>query len=523
VSAAALTIVPPAHGVWLDLGTHTERLLGPGAHELERGAGFAWIDVELPAPAAVAALAAAGLVPTGIAADPEAIGGIGSDHGAGYLQLSLTGTRLDGERLVLDRREIVVRADVVVTLHRGLPTHFDDLRERYREDFPRFARTHGFLLFELVGHLADGFQSAVRGLGDRIDDLRIAASLPGGRPGPGDGANLLASVLVLRRVLARTRDLLSEISSRRSPFVPETTQPFLRDVGDRVDGLVADLAFSRDVLDEALRLADPAPAEAGSAPSVAAAPPATAPGRPPIAIASLGGFEVRRAGVPVSSSELGGERPRELLAALLAARRPVQRAQLLAWLWPGEPPDRGTRVLAEAVTGLRRALDAHGAAGGSSVLVAEGASHRLVLGEDDSWDVDQLLRLDPASLDRDGLATALDRYGRPFCPEWPHADWARAVREDCARAVARLRGAMGDALLASGRPEEAIRHFEALVESDPEDEAGHRGVMRCHADAGRLPLALRQFHACRSILRQTQGADPGPETQALYLELLGQR
>ena len=47
--------------------------------------------------------------------------------------------------------------------------------------------------------------------------------------------------------------------------------------------------------------------------------------------------------------------------------------------------------------------------------------------------------------------------------------------------------------------------------------------MRCHAEAGRLPLALRQFHACRSILRQTQGADPGPETQALYLELLARR
>jgi DNA-binding SARP family transcriptional activator len=82
---------------------------------------------------------------------------------------------------------------------------------------------------------------------------------------------------------------------------------------------------------------------------------------------------------------------------------------------------------------------------------------------------------------------------------------------------------MGDVLLAAGRPDDAIGHFEALVESDPEDEAGHRGVMRCHADAGRLPFALRQFHACRSILRQTQGADPSRETQALYLELLGRR
>jgi DNA-binding SARP family transcriptional activator len=521
---AAVTIVPPAHGVWLDLGTHTERVLEPGGHELDGGEGFVWVDVELPAPEAVAALAAAGLVPAGVGADPEAAGGVGSAYGADHLQLSLTGARLDGDGLVLDRREIVVSPGAVVTLHRGLPTHFEDLRERYRDGFPRFARTHGFLLFELVGHLTDGLQAVVRGLGDRIDELRMAAALPGRRPHPSDGSDLLASVLVMRRVLARTRDLLSEISSRRSPFVPETTQPYLHDVADRVDGLVADLAFSRDVLDEALRLADAGPAEGAPAPAPATAEPSTpAPGRPPVAIASLGGFEASRGGVPVAASELGGERARELLAALLAARRPVGREQLLGWLWPGEPADRATRALSEALAGLRRALDPSDAAGATGLIGVEGSTCRVALGPDDAWDVDDLLRLDAEALGRDGLAEALERYGRPFCPEWPHADWAREVREDCARALATLRARLAETLLEDGKPDEAIAHFEALVEADPENEAGHRGVMRSHAQAGRMPLALRQFHACRSILRQTQGVDPGPETQALYLELLGRR
>ena len=520
-----VTIVPPAHGVWLDLGTHTERILEPGGHELGDGEGFAWVDVELPAPDAVAALAAAGLVPAGAGADPDAAGGVGSEYGPGHLVLSLTGARLDGDGIVLDRREIVVTPGAVVTLHRGLPTHFEDLRERYRDGFPRFARTHGFLLYELVGHLTDGLQGVVRGLGDRIDELRMAAALPGLRPHPSDGSDLLASVLVMRRVLARTRDLLSEISSRRSPFVPETTQPYLHDVADRVDGLVADLAFSRDVLDEALRLADARPAGAAPAPvaPAPAAPAAPAPGRPPVAIASLGGFEASRGGVPVAAPELGGERARELLAALLSARRPVAREQLLRWLWPGEPADRATRALSEGLAALRRALDPPNAEGATGRLAAEGSTCRVALGPEDSWDVDDLLGMDAAALDRAGLADALERYGRPFCPEWPHADWAREVREDCARALAALRARLAEALLDEGRPAEAIAHFEVLVEADPENEAGHRGVMRSHADAGRMPLALRQFHACRSILRQTQGVDPGPETQALYLELLGRR
>ena len=384
-----VTIVPPAHGVWLDLGTHTERILEPGGHELGGGEGFVWVDVELPAPEAVAALAAAALVPAGVAADPEAAGAVGSAYGAEHLQLSLTGARLDGDGLVLDRREIVVTPGAVVTLHRGLPTHFEDLRERYRDGFPRFARTHGFLLYELVGHLTDGLQGVVRGLGDRIDELRMAAALPGRRTHPADGSDLLASVLVMRRVLARTRDLLSEISSRRSPFVPETTQPYLHDVADRVDGLVADLAFSRDVLDEALRLADAGPAEEAPAPAatVPPEPHSAAPGRPPVAIASLGGFEASRGGVPVAASELGGERARELLAALLAARRPVGREQLLAWLWPGEPADRATRALSESLAGLRRALDPPEAPGATGLIAAEGSTCRAALGPDDSWDV----------------------------------------------------------------------------------------------------------------------------------------
>jgi DNA-binding SARP family transcriptional activator/Mg2+ and Co2+ transporter CorA len=518
-----VTIVPPARGAWLDLGDHTERLLEPGGHELGGRDGFVWVDVELPAPEAVAALAADGLVPADFAADPDANGTVGSAYGAGHLQLSLTGARLDGDGLVLDRREIVVGPGAVVTLHRGLPDHFEELRERYRDGFPRFARTHGFLLFELAGHLTDGLQAVVRGLGDRIDELRMAAAAPGRRPSPSDGSDLLASVLVMRRVLARTRDLLAEISSRRSPFVPETTQPYLRGVADRVDGLVADLAFSRDVLDEALRVADAGPAEAAPTPAAAApsGPTAGTPGRPPVTIVSLGGFEASRGGVPVAASELGGERARELLASLLAARRPVGREQLLAWLWPGEPADRATRALSEALAGLGRALDPPDAGRAEGLIVAEGSACRLALGPGDSWDVDDLLRLEPGGLGRDALAEALERYGRPFCPEWPHAEWARDVREDCARALGALRARLAETLLADGRPDEAIAHFEALVEADPENEAGHRGVMRAHADAGRMPLALRQFHACRSILRQTQGVDPGAETQELYLELLG--
>ena len=528
-----VAIVPPARAAWFDLTSRTERLLEPGDHDL-RGHedGFLWVDVDLPAPAALEALAATGLVPAGVAMDDEPPGRVGSQLAPDHLHLRFAVARLDGDGLVLDRYALVVSEGAVVSLHTGLPAHFDDLRAYYGDDFRRFARSHGFLLFEMMDYLADGLGHTVRALGDRIDDLRMTAARSPSASGAMVGSELLASVLVIRRVLARTRDLLAEISSRRSPFVPETTQPFLRDIGDRLDGFVADLAFSRDVLDEALRLAE----AAGTAPGrddrlTAPAGPERAPepaGRPALAILSLGGFEVRRGGVAVPPSEMGGEHGRELLAALLSARRPVEREQLLEWLWPEGPADRAPRALGEAVASLRHALGpGRDAEAGEALVVAAGRTHRLALGPGDSWDVDRLLGLEvevsEPSERIERLEAALEVYGKPFCPEWPHAEWGRAVREDCARALAGLSASLAEALVGAGRLDEAIARFEALLEGDPENEPAHRGLMRCHAQAGRMPLALRQYHACRSILRQTQGVDPGSETQRLYLELLGRR
>ncbi|MGI9539117.1 MAG: AfsR/SARP family transcriptional regulator, partial [Miltoncostaeaceae bacterium] len=91
---------------------------------------------------------------------------------------------------------------------------------------------------------------------------------------------------------------------------------------------------------------------------------------------------------------------------------------------------------------------------------------------------------------------------------------------ECAELARSLRGALAEALLASGRHAAAGEHFERLLDEAPEEEAWHRGLMRCHAADGERALALRQFHACRSVLRQGPGVEPSPETEALYLELL---
>ena len=259
-------------------------------------------------------------------------------------------------------------------------------------------------------------------------------------------------------------------------------------------------------------------ATAGAARERASAQPGIA--RHRLRLRALGRLSASLGGVELGDEALGGEGGRRLLAALVAARAPVHRDRLVAWLWPGSAPDAADAALAEASDALTRAL-------GEGRIVAEGPVHRLVLGPEDACDALDLLRVAAGTDSEDASAEALEKvlldHAAPPFQDWPTAEWSRPLREVCAEALTRLRGRLADALLREGRHEEARMHFAQLADAHPDDESWHRGVMRCHAATGDTALALRQYHVCRSALRQIRGTDPSPETQSLYLEFLAGR
>ena len=51
-------------------------------------------------------------------------------------------------------------------------------------------------------------------------------------------------------------------------------------------------------------------------------------------------------------------------------------------------------------------------------------------------------------------------------------------------------------------------------------ESVHRALMRAHVAAGERASALRQFHACRAVLRRRLGFEPDEETRELYRQIL---
>jgi DNA-binding SARP family transcriptional activator len=245
--------------------------------------------------------------------------------------------------------------------------------------------------------------------------------------------------------------------------------------------------------------------------------------RAAIEIVALGDFAVFRDGTAVPSSTFVRHKARALLACLVAGRGPVHREVLCDRLWPALSSERAAASLRSTLYDLRRAVEPELETGSpSSILVAEGEAIRLVLGLRDRCDVDEFERLAASAGDDDidALGAASSLYGGPFAPDWPYEDWAIARREELAEKHNDVVSRLAAALVQAGRPAAAVPRYRRLLTIEPERESWHRGLMRAHAACGERALALRQYHACRTVLRREQGIEPDPETRALYAELL---
>jgi DNA-binding SARP family transcriptional activator len=108
---------------------------------------------------------------------------------------------------------------------------------------------------------------------------------------------------------------------------------------------------------------------------------------------------------------------------------------------------------------------------------------------------------------------------RPFLGD-EEAPWIAAQR-------ARLRGLLTRGLqclsavsAVNGEAALAVQYASEVVELEPFRETAYQELMRVHAQMGNRAEALRVFGRCRELLREELGANPSPETEALFLDLL---
>jgi len=170
------------------------------------------------------------------------------------LHLALTACRMRGASLELERVDVVIFENLLLTVHRGQPEFLAAVRGAYRSDFQRHAKSPSFLLYEIWDHLLDSYHEVQQRFEDRVEQLQTELV------GDVDDdvfrrvSSLGSSLLHFRKVLSPSRAVLGELATRRSLFVSEATQPYLANMVGTVERVLQDLLVDRDILAESTNL-----------------------------------------------------------------------------------------------------------------------------------------------------------------------------------------------------------------------------------------------------------------------------
>ena len=232
----------------------------------------------------------------------------------------------------------------------------------------------------------------------------------------------------------------------------------------------------------------------------------------------LGPLEVAGVGDPVRL----GARQQVLLAVLLAHRnRPVSADTLMDAAWDGV--DR-TGALHTQISRLRRLLEDGGV---PATIDTTGPGYCLRV---DAADVDadrfELLcnraeEEEPAAA-ADLLGDALALWRGPAygdLADVPSIEGEAVHLDECRLTASEARA---EALIGSGRPEQAVPGLQAFVAANPLRESASGSLMRALYLTGRQSEALRHYQVHRERLADELGIEPSVALQRLELEILQQ-
>ncbi len=217
-------------------------------------------------------------------------------------------------------------------------------------------------------------------------------------------------------------------------------------------------------------------------------------------------------------TRLGTQKARALFAYLVMhAGQTLSREQMATLLWGNSPEARARHSLRQALHTLRRALDPY--------LVIEPGSVAFDA-ESDYWlDVETFSNLASQGSVKN-LTAAIELYqgellaGLVVRDSLTFEEWLFFERDRLERQYLTALGQLSDALAAVGDLERAIEYASRLVNHDPLQEHAHRRLMRLYYQSGNRNASLRQYQMCKKALSSELGAEPEPETVALYQHIL---
>jgi DNA-binding SARP family transcriptional activator len=254
---------------------------------------------------------------------------------------------------------------------------------------------------------------------------------------------------------------------------------------------------------------------------------------PALSVSVLGPFVVRCHGQEISlGSSKVGRAVFRYLVTLPDRSAPID--VLLELFWPDGEPQEARHKLHIAVSTLRQALNE----GLSSALGERDAiafvDDRYLLLPELSLELDADAFADHVAagqrLEREGCEegaaveyeAARACYQGDFLAQDLYADWAAVRRARYEEMYLTLLGRLAGYYLDQGRHAECVACCQQILARDSFREDAYRQLMRCYARMGRRNQALREFQACREVLRWELGVTPMRETVELYDQIVRQ-
>jgi predicted ATPase/DNA-binding SARP family transcriptional activator len=237
-------------------------------------------------------------------------------------------------------------------------------------------------------------------------------------------------------------------------------------------------------------------------------------------IYALGPARVERCGQVLNAADWGYAQPRDLLFYLLCHGRRTKE-QVGLDFWPDAASAQLRSNFHRTLHHIRQAL------GHADWVVRDQGGYAFNRALPYWYDVEafeahlhaarQIDDTQPSSAIRH-LEQAINLYQGDFLQECA-ADWhlprQRALRERYQEALLLL----GELLSAEDRHSEAAEIYRRAIDHDNLLEEAHRALMRSYARQGERGQALRHYQSLVETLQAEIGADPAPETTALYQQL----
>lgn len=171
-----------------------------------------------------------------------------------WMHFQVCDVSLNGNELAVNPVDVFFGSGFMLTAHEHESHVTCGIQESYSRNFRQVAKSPGFLHFELVDHLTRRYTDVLSAIAERTKELETALFGKTDDTIFGEVALLMRAILEFHKTVIGGREVFHDLSTRLSPFIPATTQPFLEKKAGLLDRMSADITTEREVLSESLNL-----------------------------------------------------------------------------------------------------------------------------------------------------------------------------------------------------------------------------------------------------------------------------